>query len=315
MILALVTPTVTRAAQSVATISVAPEHGVLNASFTATYQVSPCQLPPGTEIRFSWNGMPPDGEMLGSALTDNRCKAILTATPPLGSTKGSHVVFGFAPLPQDGMPVAGTLTSANYRVDPYTDVLSRGYSGKDFGPPPYLTMFSSHVSLWLVVVPLLLLALVINRAYQPWRRRASASKSRESNVRAPARLMALRSAVIVAVVLVLGAGGLLLLNVASDDGTVSGHVYSCGTAGGVDVACDPGQPIAHIGLLFETLDGRHSFLTQTDSSGAYSIRISPGQYRVKSPGGGSATYWPVSPISVLPRQHVVLNLTSHYLAQ
>jgi hypothetical protein len=128
--------------------------------------------------------------------------------------------------------------------------------------------------------------------------------------------MALRSAVIVVVILVLGAAGLLLLNVASDDGTVSGHVYSCGTDRGVNVACDPGQPIVHIGLLFETLDGRHSFLTQTDSSGAYSIRIPPGQYRVKSPGVvGSAAYWQVSPILVLARQHVVLNLTSHYLAQ
>jgi hypothetical protein len=134
-------------------------------------------------------------------------------------------------------------------------------------------------------------------------------------MKVPARLMALRSAVIVAVILVLGAAGLLLLNVASDDGTVSGHVYSCGTDRSVNVACDPGQPIVHIGLLFETLDGRHSFRTQTDSFGVYSIRILPGQYRVKSPGVGSAAYWQVSPISVLPRQHVVLDLTSHYLAQ
>jgi hypothetical protein len=142
-----------------------------------------------------------------------------------------------------------------------------------------------------------------------------AETSRHTDVRAVARLMALRSAVIIAVILVLGAAGLLLLNVASDDGTVSGHVYSCGTDRGVNVACDPGQPIVHIGLLFETLDGRHSFPTQTDSSGAYSIRIPPDQYKVKSPGVGSAAYWPVSPISVLARQHVVLNLTSHYLAQ
>jgi hypothetical protein len=61
-----------------------------------------------------------------------------------------------------------------------------------------------------------------------------------------------------------------------------------------------------MGLLFETLDGRHSFPTETDSSGAYSIRIPPGHYKVKD--------WPVSPISVLPRQHVALDFTSQYLA-
>jgi hypothetical protein len=152
-----------------------------------------------------------------------------------------------------------------------------------------------------------------------------AETSRHTDVRALARLTVVRSAVIVAVILVLGAAGLLLLNVASDDGTVSGHVYSCGTDRGVTVACDPGQPIVRNGLLFETLDGRHSFLTQTDSSGAYSIRIPPGEYKVKFRVGGSSVYneagkvyfldWPVKPISVLPRQHVVLNLTSQYFGQ
>jgi hypothetical protein len=65
------------------------------------------------------------------------------------------------------------------RVDPNTDPLVRGYSGQDYGPPPFLSMFSSHVSLWLVVVPLLLLALMINRGYRLWRGRGSASKSRQ----------------------------------------------------------------------------------------------------------------------------------------
>lgn len=129
---------------------------------------------------------------------------------------------------------------------------------------------------------------------------------RRTGVRTLARLIALRSVVIGAVILALGAAGLLLLTVASDQGTVSGHVYSCGSAYSVTVACNPGKPVAHIGLVFETPDGRHSFLTQTDSSGAYSIRIPPGQYKVKD--------WPVSSISVLPRQHVALDLTSHYLA-
>jgi hypothetical protein len=179
VLVALVLPAVTRAAESVATLSVVPKHGLLNATFTVTYHVRPCQLPAGTEIRFSWNGTPPDGKIVGSALTDDGCKAILTAAPPLGSGK-RNVVFAFAPLAQVGMPVGGTLASANYGVDPSTDPLARGYSGKDFGPPPYLSLFSSHVSLWLVVVPPLLLALAMNRAFRLWRSRGSASKLRKS---------------------------------------------------------------------------------------------------------------------------------------
>ena len=129
---------------------------------------------------------------------------------------------------------------------------------------------------------------------------------RRTGVQGLARVIALRGVVIGAVILALAAAGLLLLNVASDQGTVSGHVYSCGSSYGVTVACNPGRPVAHTGLVFETVDGRHSFPTQTDSSGAYSLRIPPGQYNVKD--------WQVSPISVLPRQHVVLDLTGHYLA-
>jgi len=119
-------------------------------------------------------------------------------------------------------------------------------------------------------------------------------------------LTARRSAVIGAVILAVGAAGLLFVSVVDDRGTVSGHVYSCGSSYGVTVACNPGNPIAHTSLLFETVDGRHSFLTETDSSGAYSIRIPPGTYTIK--------HWPERSISVTPRQHVTLDVTSHYLA-
>jgi hypothetical protein len=77
----------------------------------------------------------------------------------------------------------------------------------------------------------------------------------------------------------------------------------------------PGNPSSTLASYSRLWTAGTRFEPQTDSFGVYSIRILPGQYRVKSPGVGSAAYWQVSPISVHPRQHVVLDLTSHYLAQ
>lgn len=114
------TPTVGHALPSVVSLSVAPDHGQVRSSFALTYQQTPCvlsQLPSGTEIRFSWNGVPPAGQSLGSALTDSACKATLVTASPANAGVGSHEVDGYVPLPQDGSPVTGTLATASYTVD------------------------------------------------------------------------------------------------------------------------------------------------------------------------------------------------------
>src|ERR1700737_1069929 len=101
-------PTVGHALPTIARLSVAPAHGQVRSSFTLTYQQTPCvlsQLPSGTEIRFSWNGAPPAGQALGSALSDTTCKATLTTASPANAGVGNHEVDGFVPVPHDGSPV------------------------------------------------------------------------------------------------------------------------------------------------------------------------------------------------------------------
>lgn len=128
--------------------------------------------------------------------------------------------------------------------------------------------------------------------------------------------------------LAVAAACVLALNLTNDDGTVSGHVYHCvGRSYGSDAAaaCNPGEPVPHTGLLFETLQGGHDSLAETDSKGAYSIKLAPGQYKVKYRVVGSAEHndagqiyigdWGISPITVGPCQRVVLDLTGRALAQ
>jgi hypothetical protein len=147
------------AAASVATLTVGPWHGVLSASFTASYTISPCQPFSGREVRFFWDAVPPGGQLLGSALLDGSCKAELTETPPSQSHKGNHVVFAFAASPEPGMTETETLAAATYLVDPYTDFLASGPPA--FGPPPYFMVASTAVSRWLFVLALLVLAAVL----------------------------------------------------------------------------------------------------------------------------------------------------------
>jgi hypothetical protein len=137
-----------------------------------------------------------------------------------------------------------------------------------------------------------------------------------------------KALVIFAALVALSASTVLVLNVTSVDGTVSGHVYFCvNRPFGSDAAaaCNPGKPVSHTGVLFESLSGRGEFLAETDSHGMYSIRLLPGEYRVKYRVVGSAEHndagriyvgdWGIGPISVRVRQQLLLNLTTHALAQ
>jgi hypothetical protein len=113
-------PTIGHALPTIASLAVSPAHGQVRSSFTLTYQQTPCvlsQLPQGTEIRFSWNGAPPAGQLLGSATTDSTCKATLVSSSPANAGVGSHEVDGYVPIPQDGSPATGTQATASYTVD------------------------------------------------------------------------------------------------------------------------------------------------------------------------------------------------------
>ena len=114
------TPAIGHALPTIASLTVSPSHGQARSTFTLTYQQTPCvlsQLPQGTEIRFSWNGAPPAGQLLGSALTNSTCKATLVTASPANAGVGSHEVDGYLPIPQDGSPATGTQATASYAVD------------------------------------------------------------------------------------------------------------------------------------------------------------------------------------------------------
>jgi hypothetical protein len=140
--------------------------------------------------------------------------------------------------------------------------------------------------------------------------------------------IARRSTLIAAAILAVVAGSALVLALANNEGTVSGHVYYCvnrpfGSAAAA--ACNPGEPVAHTGVLFERVDSHQTFLSETDSGGGYSISLAAGTYAVKYRILGTAEHndaghiyigdWGVKPISLVAHQHVVLNLTTHALAQ
>lgn len=140
--------------------------------------------------------------------------------------------------------------------------------------------------------------------------------------------IARKTLVISAAFVAFSASTVLVLNVTSVDGTVSGHVYYClNRPWGSDAAatCNPGEPVSHTGVLFQSVSGRGQFLAETDLHGMYSIRLFPGEYRVKYRLVGSAEHndaghiyvgdWGISPISVRARQQLLLNLTTHALAQ
>lgn len=114
----LLTPVAARAVGVTPTLRLSPDHGQASDSFTATYNLSPCQASPGTSIDFYWNEYPPNGgQRLGAATLDATCTARLIASPPAGTSPGSDLVYGFWALP-DGSPLAGTIAARAYTVDP-----------------------------------------------------------------------------------------------------------------------------------------------------------------------------------------------------
>jgi hypothetical protein len=103
-------------------ITVSPTHGKPTAPFAVTYSISPCVNAAGLTIAFSWNALPPAGQLLGTAATDSNCRATLSTTPPLnpgthaGPVPGNYQVFGYVALPT-GTPTPNTEVSTSYAVD------------------------------------------------------------------------------------------------------------------------------------------------------------------------------------------------------
>ena len=104
------------------TVTVSPTHGKAASSFAVTYGVSPCVGAAGLTIAFSWNALPPAGQLLGTATTDSNCRATLSTTPPVnlathaGAVPGNYQVFGYVALPSGGS-TPNTEASATYTVD------------------------------------------------------------------------------------------------------------------------------------------------------------------------------------------------------
>jgi hypothetical protein len=104
------------------TVTVSPTHGKTSAVFAVTYSVSPCTGAAGLTIGFSWNALPPAGQLLGTATTDSNCRATLSAAPPVdqathgGPPPGIYQVFGYVALPT-GMATPNTEASASYTID------------------------------------------------------------------------------------------------------------------------------------------------------------------------------------------------------
>jgi hypothetical protein len=117
----IATPTDAQAIGGLSTVTVSPAHGKAAAQFQVTYAIIPCQLAAGLTIGFSWNGLTPAGQVLGTAATDAACRATLTTKPPLNAAHqppapGSYQVFGYVALPT-GTPAPNTEASTTYTVD------------------------------------------------------------------------------------------------------------------------------------------------------------------------------------------------------
>ena len=110
------------AAGGLTTITVSPTHGRAAASFAATYTVSPCPGAAGLTVGFSWNALPPAGQVLGTALTNGSCRGTVSATPAVNSSThaaaapGTYRVFGYIALPT-GLPAPNSQASVIYTVD------------------------------------------------------------------------------------------------------------------------------------------------------------------------------------------------------
>lgn len=115
-------PLDSRAIGGLNTVTLSPGHGKAAAPFQVTYAISPCTSAAGVAIEFSWNALPPAGQLLGTATTDSACRASLSTTPPVNAAThqppapGSYQVFGYVALPT-GTPAPNTEASARYTVD------------------------------------------------------------------------------------------------------------------------------------------------------------------------------------------------------
>jgi hypothetical protein len=98
------------------TVTLSPTHGRASVAFVATYAISPCSGAAGLTIGFSWNALPPGGQVLGTALTDANCRATLSTTPPANAAPASYQVFAYVALPT-GSATPNTEASASYTVD------------------------------------------------------------------------------------------------------------------------------------------------------------------------------------------------------
>src|SRR6202171_426894 len=115
-------PIEARAVGGLNTVSVSPGHGRASAPFQVTYAVSPCQGAAGLTIGFSWAGLAPAGQVLGTTTTDGTCRATLSTVPPVNAAThqppapGTYQVFGYVALPT-GTPAPNTEASSSYTVD------------------------------------------------------------------------------------------------------------------------------------------------------------------------------------------------------
>lgn len=82
------------------TVTVSPARGRAAVQFQVSYAISPCTQAAGLSIGFSWNGLTPAGQVLGTAATDSACRATLTTRPPANAAApGTHQIFGYVALP------------------------------------------------------------------------------------------------------------------------------------------------------------------------------------------------------------------------
>jgi hypothetical protein len=109
-------PIAAQAVGGVNSVTVTPGHGSAAAQFQVTYAISPCTQAAGLVTAFSWNGLTPAGQVLGTAATDSTCRATLTAKPPANAAApGSYTIFGYVAL--SGGPAPDTQASTTYTVD------------------------------------------------------------------------------------------------------------------------------------------------------------------------------------------------------
>ena len=178
----IATPINAQAIAGLNTVTVSPSHGKAAAQFQVTYAISPCQ-----HVGFSWNGLTPAGQVLGTAATDTACRATLTTKPPLNAAHqppapGSYQVFGYL-APPTGAPAPNAEASTTFTVD----VTPAPSAGAKETVLRFLRGLDWWTLIWPVVTGISVLVLAILAAMgfsllmmlSRWRVRAAAGPSKD----------------------------------------------------------------------------------------------------------------------------------------